>query len=207
MLLLPAAALQAEMEPCPPGFERYAEYRMFFGRGKPRGGAVSDGEWKDFLAAEVTPRFPDGLTVVDAGGQWRDSKGAVGREGTKLLIVLAEPGPDAVRRTEEIAEACKRAFDRQSVLRAVETVCAAFQDAVRFDRADGRPGNAVRLELPAGAAQPKSTPGTCHEMSCFVMGGRRDVVQRVMGCHGLHVRGTYAVACSGMGVGYSLRFR
>ena len=65
MLLLPASALQAETEPCPPGFERYAEYRMFFGRGKPGGGTVSDGEWRDFLAAEVTPRFPDGLTVVD----------------------------------------------------------------------------------------------------------------------------------------------
>ncbi len=30
------------------------------------------------LAAEVTPRFPDGLTVVEAGGQWRDGKGAIG---------------------------------------------------------------------------------------------------------------------------------
>ncbi len=126
MLLLPATALQAETKSCPPGFERYAEYRMFFGRSKPGVGTVSDGEWRDFLAVEVTPRFPDGLTVVDAGGQWRDSKGAIGREGAKLLIVLAEPGPDAVRRTEEIAEAYKRAFDQQSVLRTVETVCAAF---------------------------------------------------------------------------------
>lgn len=126
LLLPPATALQAETEPCPSGFERYVEYRMFFGRGKPGGGMVSDGEWRDFLAAEVTPRFPDGLTIVDAGGQWRDGKGAIGREGAKLLIVLAEPGPDAVQRTEEIAEAYKRAFDQQSVLRAVGTVCAAF---------------------------------------------------------------------------------
>ena len=126
MLLLPVGASQAETQPCPPGFERYAEYRMFFGRGMPGGGTVSDEEWSGFLAAEVTPRFPDGLTVIDAGGQWRDSKGAIGREGAKLLIVLAEPGQDAGRRTEEIAEAYKRAFDQRSVLRAVETVCAAF---------------------------------------------------------------------------------
>ncbi len=126
MVLLPAAALRADTQPCPPGFERYAEYRMFFGRGKPGGGTVSDQEWSGFLAAEVTPRFPDGLTVVNAGGQWRDGKDAIGREGAKLLIVLAEPDANAVRRTEEIADAYKRAFDQQSVLRAIETVCAAF---------------------------------------------------------------------------------
>lgn len=33
---------------------------------------VSDEDWRAFLAAEVTPRFPDGLTVIDAAGQWRD---------------------------------------------------------------------------------------------------------------------------------------
>lgn len=126
LIFLPVTASRAEAQPCPLGFERLAEYRMFFGRSRPGGGAVSDEEWKDFLAAEVTSRFPDGLTVVDASGQWRDSKGAVGREGAKLLIVLAEPGPDAVQRTEEIAEAYKRAFDQQSVLRAAEIVCAAF---------------------------------------------------------------------------------
>ena len=126
MLLLPIAASQAETEACPPGFERYGEYRMFFGRSRPGGGTVSDEEWNDFLAAEVTPRFPDGLTVLDGAGQWRDGSGAIGREGAKLLIVLAEPGTETVRRTEEIADAYKRAFDQQSVLRAVEFVCAAF---------------------------------------------------------------------------------
>ena len=126
ILLLPVAALRAETQACPPGFERYGEYRLFFGRGKPGGGTVSDEEWSGFLAAEVTPRFPDGLTVLDAAGQWRDGSGAIGREGAKLLIVLAEPGADAVRRTKEIAEAYKRAFDQQSVLRAVGTACAAF---------------------------------------------------------------------------------
>ena len=126
MLLLPIAASKAETEPCPPGFERYGEYWMFFGRSRPGGGTVSDEEWNGFLAAEVTPRFPDGLTVLDGAGRWRDSRGAIGREGAKLPIMLAAPGANAVRRTAEIAEAYKRAFDQQSVLRAVEAVCAAL---------------------------------------------------------------------------------
>ena len=126
MVLVPAAPLRADTHPCPPGFERYGEYRMFFGRGKPGGGTVSDQEWSGFLVSEVTPRFPDGLTVVDAGGQWRDGKGAIGREEAKVLIVLAERDADAVRRTEEIADAYQRAFDQHSVLRVIETVCVAF---------------------------------------------------------------------------------
>jgi hypothetical protein len=40
---------------------------LLFGRGN-----VSDRNWDRFLADEVTPRFPDGLTVFDAKGQWRN---------------------------------------------------------------------------------------------------------------------------------------
>ena len=39
-----------------------------------------DAAWDAFLADTVTPRFPDGLTVLDARGQWRDSEGLIGKE-------------------------------------------------------------------------------------------------------------------------------
>ncbi len=42
------------------------EVSLYFGRGKPSGGEVSDAEWATFLSGTVTPRFPDGLTVIDA---------------------------------------------------------------------------------------------------------------------------------------------
>jgi len=117
---------RADTTPCPAGTDRFAEYRLFFGRSKGAVEVVTDTAWRAFLAEEITPRFPDGLTVLDAAGQWRDSSGAVVRERSKLVLILAEPGAAAMQRTEEIARAYKRAFEQESVLRAVTTACVSF---------------------------------------------------------------------------------
>ena len=119
-------ALGAETEPCPAGTEPFAEYRLFFGRSQGNVEVVSEEAWRAFLADEVTPRFPDGLTVLDAAGQWRAGTGEIVRERTKLLLVLAPLGPDAMQRTDEIAEAYKKAFDQSSVLRVVTGACVSF---------------------------------------------------------------------------------
>ena len=66
------------------------------------------------------------MNHLDAGGQWRDASGAIVRERSKLLIVLAAPGEAGMRRTDELAAAYKRAFGQESVLRAVTTACVSF---------------------------------------------------------------------------------
>ena len=119
-------AFGADAPACPPGTEQFAEYRLFFGRSQGDREVVSDAAWRAFLASEVTPRFPDGLTVLDAAGQWREGSGAIVRERSKLLLILARPGDDAMRRTDEIAEAYKRAFGQSSVLRVIAPACASF---------------------------------------------------------------------------------
>ena len=123
---LAAPESRADEPPCPAGTERYAEYRLFFGRNRDGVEVVSDSEWGSFLAEEITPRFPDGLTVVDAAGQWRGPSGTMERERAKMLLVLAAPGADGMRRTEEIAEAYKRTFGQSAVLRVVGSACASF---------------------------------------------------------------------------------
>ena len=123
---LAAPGSRADAPPCPAGTDRYAEYRLFFGRNRDGVEVVSDAEWRAFLAEEITPRFPDGLTVVDAAGQWRGPSGAIERERTKMLIVLAAPGEEGMRRTGEIAEAYKRTFGQGAVLRVVGSACASF---------------------------------------------------------------------------------
>ena len=56
---------------------------------------VTDEAWRGFLAAEVTPRFPDGLTVLDANGQWRGDDDVILRERSKVLLILAPQDGDA----------------------------------------------------------------------------------------------------------------
>ena len=121
-----APPLRADATPCPAGTDRFTEYRLFFGRSEGTVEVVTDAAWRAFLAEEITPRFPDGLTVLDAAGQWRGASGAMVRERSKLLIVLAAPGEAGMRRTDEIAQAYKRAFGQEAVLRAVTTACVSF---------------------------------------------------------------------------------
>ena len=123
---LAAPGSRAGVPPCPAGTERYAEYRLFFGRNRGGVEVVSDAKWRAFLAEEVTPRFPDGLTVVDAAGQWRGPSGTIERERAKVLVVLAAPGAEGMRRTGEIAEAYKHTFGQGAVLRVVGSACASF---------------------------------------------------------------------------------
>lgn len=121
-----APSAQTDGLPCPTGTELFTEYRLFFGRSRGNVEVVSDAAWRAFLAKEITPRFPDGLTVLDAAGQWRDGMGTIARERTKLVIILAKRDTDGMQRTDEIAAAYKHAFAQQSVLRVVTATCVSF---------------------------------------------------------------------------------
>jgi hypothetical protein len=113
-------------QPCVAPARPMATADMMFGRNVGSRLAVSDRAFAEFLAADVTPRFPDGLTVIDARGQWRDGAGALVRESSKLvLLVFAD---DAQNRAglAAIAEAYKRKFHQQSVLTTVRTACVSF---------------------------------------------------------------------------------
>lgn len=113
-------------EPCPEGSDRYAEYQLFFGRSTADGREVSDEEWAAFLAEVVTPRFPAGLTVLDAAGQWRDESGTIQRERSKVLWILAAPGEETLRLIDEISQEYEQRYDQESVLRIHGTACASF---------------------------------------------------------------------------------
>ncbi|MET9463480.1 DUF3574 domain-containing protein [Streptomyces sp. NPDC006544] len=56
------------------------------GRGVPMWGAPR--EFMHFLDQEITPAFPEGLTVQDGHGQWRGSNGAVVHEVSYEVILL-----------------------------------------------------------------------------------------------------------------------
>lgn len=108
--------------------DQFTEFNVYFGREKGDGETVSEEEWNGFLADTVTPRFPDGLTVVDARGQWLDtSEGRLYVEPTKLLNVLvpldsADAGLGSV---QAISDQYKQRFDQQAVFYTTLPACAA----------------------------------------------------------------------------------
>jgi hypothetical protein len=100
---------------------------LVFGRNIGDSLGVSEADWNRFLDEEVTPRFPDGLTVLSASGQWRDTeRGNVVQEPSKVLVlVLGDKAKDKPR-VIEIAAAYKQRFKQQSVLTMLRPACVSF---------------------------------------------------------------------------------
>src|SRR5262245_15689075 len=99
--------------------DRFARTELFFGSARP-GGEVSQEEFKEFLDQCVTPRFPDGLTLLAGLGQFRGADGVAIEERSMLVILLYPENArkESSRRIEEIREAYKQIFQQESVLRA-----------------------------------------------------------------------------------------
>jgi len=88
--------------------------RLYFGRKHP-GGIVTETEWASFLADVVTPRFPQGLTVWAADGQWRDSAYRINREPTFVLEVVHPSQASADAALKSIVAEYRRRFAQESV--------------------------------------------------------------------------------------------
>jgi Protein of unknown function (DUF3574) len=99
--------------------ESFIRTELFFGRNKPDGTEVSQEEFADFLSVTITPEFPDGLTVLDGIGQFRDSNKNIIQEKSKVLILLypSNTRRQSSRKIERIRTVYKERFQQQSVLR------------------------------------------------------------------------------------------
>jgi Protein of unknown function (DUF3574) len=87
--------------------------------------SVSELEWQIFLRDEVTKRFPDGLTVWQAEGQWLTAVGSIDRDQSKVLL-LVHTDTDAARQSvQAVIQAYRHAFDQHSVLWESARVCIA----------------------------------------------------------------------------------
>lgn len=97
---------------------------LYFGLARPKG-AVSELEWQLFLRDEVTARFPEGLTVWEADGQWRRPDGVVDHERSKVLLLVHPDTPAARGSVQGVIERYRKSFEQQSVLWETARVCAA----------------------------------------------------------------------------------
>jgi hypothetical protein len=122
-----AAAAKTPASDCSAPATVQTRSMLFFGMSRPKGGMVSEDQWQAFLKDEVTPRFPDGLTVLDGRGQWRGPRGVIDREPSKVVIIEHPETAAARRKVEQLIAAYKKAFEQEAVLWEREQVCAAFR--------------------------------------------------------------------------------
>jgi hypothetical protein len=125
--LLALGACASPQTPAPPTcsapLKPAVEVDLYFGRER-ASGEVSEAEWAAFLNEEVTPRFPDGLSVLDVHGQYRTPAGAIERERTKLLVVVVFDSPAHAPKVQAVVDAYRRRYGQHSVFRVEHPVCA-----------------------------------------------------------------------------------
>jgi hypothetical protein len=129
----PSLALAARQTPAPQNAlpaEKFRRTELYFGMNKHDGTVVTEEEWSKFLADEVTSRFPEGFTVLEGYGQFKNASGKIVKEKSRVLILLypKRSRKDADQKIEEIRKAYTTIFKQESVLRMdiVQTVRVSF---------------------------------------------------------------------------------
>ncbi|MET0546411.1 MAG: DUF3574 domain-containing protein [Caulobacterales bacterium] len=108
------------------GFTQTLTAEMFFGRNIPSGGQVSDVDWADFVAKEVTPRFPAGFTVLEAAGQWRGDNGETVQEPSKVIVLVLSDADKDAPLIAAVRDAYVKRFQQEAVLVVERPACAGF---------------------------------------------------------------------------------
>jgi hypothetical protein len=107
----------------------WVDTKLYFGLGPAddAGKGVSEPAWRAFLDKEVTPRFPDGLSVVDVYGQWQGAKEPAPERLRSKMLIVDYPDTQSNRdKIDAIRAAWKKMTGDQSVLRVTHPVDVSF---------------------------------------------------------------------------------
>ena len=96
----------------------YVQTVLVFGLSKP-GGVVTETEWQYFVDSYVTPRYRQGLTIIDTDGQWMMQTGEVIKEDSMIIILLYDTKSQAEndKNINFIIETYKKLHQQEAVLR------------------------------------------------------------------------------------------
>ncbi|WP_329376696.1 DUF3574 domain-containing protein [Streptomyces sp. NBC_01351] len=107
----------------------YVSTHLYFGTGRHGGKPpITEEEFMKFVADVITPRFPAGLTLQEARGQWRDKDGDINSEKSYELTVLYPVAESRARDgdIEYIRRLYCQMYELESVGRADARVRADF---------------------------------------------------------------------------------
>jgi hypothetical protein len=117
-------------DPAHPGVTQgWVDTKLYFGLGPADHSeqGISEARWREFLDREVTPRFPDGLSVLDIYGQWQGKNQTTPeRLRTKCLVIDYQDTQPNRDKIEAIRAAWKRLTGDQSVMRVTVPADVSF---------------------------------------------------------------------------------
>jgi hypothetical protein len=124
----PTATLQGD-KAHPAKTQGWVDAQLYFGLGPaddPNKG-ISEAGWREFLDQEVTPRFPDGLSVMDVYGQWQGKHQTTPERIRSKMLVILYPGTlENDAKIEAIRIAWKKKTGDQSVLKVTQPADVSF---------------------------------------------------------------------------------
>jgi hypothetical protein len=100
--------------------------QLFFGRNIGKSPGVSEADFDAFLEREISPRFPEGLSVIDTAGVWRGPDGIAVHELGKAVVIVLSGKSDDTERLSAVTAAYKARFAQDSVMTAQNQTCVAF---------------------------------------------------------------------------------
>ena len=100
---------------------------LFFGLSVPDGSVVPPAAFEAFIAANVTPVFSSGYTVLNASGYWLGSTGSV-HEDSRVVLIYHDCSAENLAAIRNISDAYTVQFHQDAALYTVQretTVCTA----------------------------------------------------------------------------------
>jgi uncharacterized protein DUF3574 len=123
LLLALAGCMTSPKAACPAGQAQVRTAQLFVGS---KSTPVSEVEVRRFVDREVTPRFPDGVTIVDGGGQWTGDENRLIREASKVVLIVLPAKPEARTRVAAVRRAYRTQFKQSPMLVAPPPTCAVI---------------------------------------------------------------------------------
>jgi hypothetical protein len=123
--VLVPAAVSAPTLACAKGQQPMRSDWLYFGTPTPQDAGGHD-NWAAFSDEVITPRFPEGLTMWPATGQWKPAHGATVHEASWVLNVVHWPDAKSEAAIVAVVDLYKKRFRQESVLRVSSDACVAF---------------------------------------------------------------------------------
>jgi len=125
ILMLGLAGCMSAPKPqaCPAGQSPMRTAQLFLGA---KAATPDDRDLRRFVDQEVTPRFPDGVTMVNGGGQWKGSENRLIREASKVVLVVLPASGDGSAKVEAVRTAYRTKFKQEPVVVLPPPACASL---------------------------------------------------------------------------------